>query len=216
MAQPHLRGRSHANVKLDLKLFCGWLSGFGLFGSLCLQIVQVTHRVMLCVDPLGHGPLGALDDWACAVHGTLLQLARKSHRVEQHSIPLVRLHSKVVLCALRKAFVVPPVWSGHLCEHCLPAFFHGVQECQHGGIAVGSLGSILLVKEIVPVGLVLLTNFISQDLETLPMIYWRHGHIGNPSVNSLDDWILSSVEKHAHAGSDIIDLAPAVLRVHDT
>eukprot|EP00983_Pelagomonas_calceolata_P062851 1147463-Pelagomonas_calceolata.AAC.3 len=53
MAQPHLRGRSHANVKLDLKLFCGWLSGFGLFGSLCLQIVQVTHRVMLCVDPLG-------------------------------------------------------------------------------------------------------------------------------------------------------------------
>lgn len=43
---------------------------------------------LLTVDPLGHGPLDALDDGAGAMQGLALQLAVGLDGVEQHRVAL--------------------------------------------------------------------------------------------------------------------------------
>mmetsp|Transcript_359 Transcript_359/g.723 ORF Transcript_359/g.723 Transcript_359/m.723 type:complete len:289 (+) Transcript_359:896-1762(+) len=184
--------------------------------GLQLTIVLVTHLVVLCVDPFGHAPLDPLDHWACGVQGELLQITIRLHGVEQDGITLLRLSGQDMLGAVREVGSVEANGAGDLGEDSLPTLLHCGQECQDSGVPVAAIDCVDLVKEVVPVGLILLGFLVAQDLKTLTIVHWHVGPVGNSPLNGLDDGVLSSFKEHAITCTDVVNLRSTSLGLNNT
>mmetsp|Transcript_26757 Transcript_26757/g.58338 ORF Transcript_26757/g.58338 Transcript_26757/m.58338 type:complete len:229 (-) Transcript_26757:329-1015(-) len=181
-----------------------------------LLVVLVTaHVVVAAMDPLGHGPLLSLDDGAGAVHGPLLQLTIGLHAVEQDGISLLRLDCQGVLGTIRE-LGVDAMGGGHLGEHRLPALVRSCQVHEHSGVAVATVLGVLLVKEVVPVRVVLLLLLVPQHLQALTVVDRGQGPLGQAALNGLNHSILSTCEEHAITGPDVAKHGAARSCIHHT
>mmetsp|Transcript_344 Transcript_344/g.699 ORF Transcript_344/g.699 Transcript_344/m.699 type:complete len:306 (-) Transcript_344:450-1367(-) len=168
----------------------------------------------LLVDPLGHAPLLALDNWAGTMECVVVQGEVRLGAPEQHGIPLLGLHldaDAVLACA--------PVGDGPVAilpalalEHSLPALLHVRQEQQEGRDALAGLLAVLSLRKGVVVAVVVLRLHVPQHVEGFSVL--------NRQVRHLRDAVLDppqgaggvhlAAEEAAAAGAHVLGLWDAL------
>mmetsp|Transcript_23904 Transcript_23904/g.32875 ORF Transcript_23904/g.32875 Transcript_23904/m.32875 type:complete len:237 (-) Transcript_23904:646-1356(-) len=160
------------------------------------------------VNPLWGGPFFTLDNRAGLVHSVRVGLAVRQSVPEQHQIPLIGLEPHPVH-QLAPAhgpggFLSVRIQRTGIWEDGLTAQLRGVQEHQRSGDAL-PLPSDHGLQESVLVRLVLLADFVVQNLQSLSVGDGQHRELGDALLYPALHLIAPTIKKHPTGGADVVN-----------